>query len=70
MMQTTWADNMVIMRLHAVQLVDSANALLEWMSAVKNSWSNMFNASQTQKHKVHVMVNVATSLADIALCYI
>ena len=67
MMQATWADNLVIMRLHAVQLVDSANALLEWTSAVKNSWSNLFNANQVQKHKVQVMVNVATSLADMVV---
>ena len=67
MMQATWADNMVIMHLHAVQLVDSANALLEWTSTVKNSWSNLFNASQVQKHKVHVMVEVATSLADMVV---
>ena len=67
MMQATWSDNMVIMRLHAVQLVDSANALLEWTSAVKNSWSNLFNASQVQKHKVHVMTDIATSLADMVV---
>ena len=67
MMQATWADNLVIIRLHAVQLVDSANALLEWTLAVKNLWSNLFNANQAQKHKVQVMVNVATSLADMVL---
>ena len=67
MMQATWADNLVIIRLHAVQLVDFANALLEWTLAVKNSWSNLFNVNQAQKHKVQVMVNVATSLADMVL---
>ena len=67
MMQATWADNLVIIRLHAMQLVDLANALLEWTLAVKNSWSNLFNANQAQKHKVQVMVDVATSLADMVL---